>query len=295
MFANSADNTLVRDEMIWEMSYDYHYAPEYPFIELFANSGVGKYLLKPSQYAIDSLWNNQMQTNNFNFDGRGLTTAFNYVGGQPVVQKYLYNYSTTPSPYEKQGKWFLYRAGLLHLRYAEAANRCGYPDLALALINNGINAYYNWTVYPGTNIPVRLDSTRISGKGPGNYYQAPFNFDARQSDQPYVRAPWRSGSGIRGRVSLNPVVVPSSKQTLKDSIEFVEQVLVTEDALEYGLEGHRWGDLLRIARRMEKEQPGKGTAFFNNAIQQKFNSSTSSSSKPNYSNLNTWFMDVNFD
>ena len=35
-----------------------------------------KVLLKPSQYAVDSVWGKEIQKNGFPFDARGLTGAF---------------------------------------------------------------------------------------------------------------------------------------------------------------------------------------------------------------------------
>ncbi|MFW9597404.1 MAG: RagB/SusD family nutrient uptake outer membrane protein, partial [Paludibacter sp.] len=157
----------LQDEMIWMFSYSGITNSTSPFIKLFANTGVGEYQLKPSAWAVDSMWGTQVQqSNGFVFDGRGKESSYDVVNGQPVVLKYLYDYYDTyttdanktihldynniTNKYSLAGKWFLYRAALLHLRYAEAANRAGYPRLAYALLNNGIKTNYDWVKSDGT-------------------------------------------------------------------------------------------------------------------------------------------------
>ena len=154
----------LQDEMIWMFSYSGITNSTSPFIKLFANTGVGEYQLKPSSWAVDSMWGTQVQqSNGFVFDGRGKESSYDVINGQPVVLKYLYDYYDTyttdanktihldynniTNKYSLAGKWFLYRAALLHLRYAEAANRAGYPRLAYALLNNGIKTNYDWVKY----------------------------------------------------------------------------------------------------------------------------------------------------
>lgn len=52
---SAADDRYVKNEMIWEITYNSTFAPEYPFVRLFGNQGKGKYILKPSKYAIDEM------------------------------------------------------------------------------------------------------------------------------------------------------------------------------------------------------------------------------------------------
>ncbi len=284
----SSNSFGLQDEMIWMISFSGSVKSESPFVKLFANTGQGKYQIKPSEFAIDSLWEAQMQENGFLFDGRGRESSFDYVNGQPVVLKYLYdyyttkttdanktlhlNYNTITNPYSKAGKWFLYRAALLHLRYAEAANRAGYPLLAYALLNNGINSCYNWPLSNG-NSRVDKEGVMYTSYPPANDnvaavpYPAPFYLDARSNDAPYtyLRSPWRSNVGIRGRASLVPIAKPAWVVTKEDSIQWIEKSLIKEAALECGFEGQRWGDLLRYARRN-----GNAASIINQAIAPKF-------------------------
>ena len=298
--AGTSGTIGLQDEMIWMMNFSGSTNSTSPFVKLFANSGQGEYQLKPSAYAIDSLWETQVQqSNGFVFDGRGRESSFDQVNGKPVALKYLYdyydtyttdanstihmNYYSITNPYSKAGKWFLYRAALLHLRYAEAANRAGYPKLAYALLNNGIKGNFDWPKRDGT---LRADKVGVqySSFAPANDsvaarpYPAPFYLDARQNDAPYtyLRSTWRDNAGVRGRAYLvnipTPAYVNDGVNDHNDSIQWVEDAILKEAALECGMEGQRWGDLLRIARRKNKDGMGSVSTIMNTAVAHKFSS-----------------------
>jgi len=305
----------LQDEMIWMFSYSGSVNSVSPFVKLFAINGEGKYQIKPSAYAIDSLWETQVQqSNGFVFDGRGRESSFDYVNGQPVVLKYLYDYYNTSTTdvnktihldynnitnkLTKPGKWFLYRAALLHLRYAEAANRAGYPRLAYALLNNGVKSNFDWIMADGKTYRSDKEGVQYSSFKPANDtdpakpYPAPFYLDARQNDAPYtyLRSPWRENGGIRGRAYLNNITTPAYVHDgigddHNDSIQWIEQSLIKEAALECGFEGQRWGDLLRVARRNSKEGKGAVSTIMSNAIARKFNAAKTAAPSINESNL----------
>jgi hypothetical protein len=223
IFARSEDK-LFGYEWIWYLPFNESFKPVDPFINLFSNRG-GKYLLKPSQYAIDK-WNNQVQKNDFSYDARGKIFSWRMLNNQPVIMKYLYNYldekSLAPvNLFEKNGKWFLYRAASLHLDFAEAANRDAHQALAYALVNQGLTTITNKITNEGT----------------------PYNFDARKSDNPKIVGDWCTNAGIRGRANLYSPAVTG------DSTLFIEDQVVSEAGLELAYEGRRWPDLLRIALR----------------------------------------------
>jgi hypothetical protein len=301
IFSRSSTDAELRQEMITLWSYNPSFAPRYPLVEMFANTGLGKYLLKPSAYAIDLWENTQTQTNGFVYDGRGREASFDYVNGEPVVIKYLYDYyqrsvdanRTIHLEYNNfenalavQGKWFVQRAALLHLRYAEAANRAGYTDLAYAILNDGVVSNYDWP---------NLDGSRRSDKSGVQYtgskplsdndisqpYPYPFYLDGRMCDIPYFRSPWRDNYGLRRRVSLTNVEKPDWVSAYADSVRWLEEAILVEAALECGFEGHRWGDMLRIAMRKNKDD-GSGTQFINNLM-------SNAKSVP-YLTPETWFL-----
>lgn len=284
MFELPAENRYAKYELITTMSYDKSFQPVYPFVRLFANQGKGEYQLKPSQYAIDDLWEAQVQRNGSQFDGRGRESSFDYVNGDPIVKKYLYNYDTA-KPFERAGKWWLYRAAVVHLRYAEAANRAGYPKLAYAILNSGIKNSFNW---PTANNDERF-LNNISGHGLGEPYPEPFLFKARfiTDINPQIRDPWRQTEGIRGRATLRDVAIPETVITTQDSILFIEQAILNEMALECGFEGHRWGDLVRVARRKNAED-GSGTTYLQDCLRPKYEKS--GLGFPDYSAETKWYL-----
>lgn len=255
------------NEWLWVLYFDQLNEPS-PFIELFAKEG-GEYLLKPSQEAIDN-WNNQVQRNSFKGDFRGYFfkpdgytwydndgneyTVLNYVSafglpgsydidnGDPVIMKYIYDYSKYNPGFDlldKSGRWFLWRAAGLHLRYSEAANRDGQHRVAYALLNNGIRANF-----PGS------DPNAASNDFTHRHQTElpfPYDFDARSTSSgdipPGLRQPWFRNNGVRNRVSL------TSHEIVSDSLSEIEQHILEESALELAFEGQRWNDLVRLAIR----------------------------------------------
>jgi starch-binding outer membrane protein, SusD/RagB family len=242
IFARGQDD-LYNQEWIWMLYFDKGFKPENPFIDLFSNTG-GRYQVKPSQAAIEN-WNNQVQSeNNFPYDARGKLT-YKMLGGQPVIMKYLYNYLSESAPYvpvsilEKPGKWFLYRAAQLHLRYSEAANRDGRHRIAYALVHNGIQI--NFDKNPGAG------QSRDVGNTQQTFDAYPYNFDARFGDYPNYRAPWHRNVGVRGRAHLKSDTIPAGA----DSTLTIEDRIINECGLELAYEGTRWQDLVRVAIRRD--------------------------------------------
>ena len=243
------------NEWIWELPFSANYQPENPFIDLFSNIG-GSYLLKPSEEAIEH-WQTETRANNTPIDPRMEAAVQRYLTkpGEPLVYKYLYSFNPA-LPYQKPGSWFLYRAALLHLRYAEAANRDGKHKVAFALLNHGINTTYDPT--PGRD-PNEDVSEIQQTKEP-----FPYNMDARQGDYPYFRGPYHRNAGIRGRAGLPVSQDLAVALTFSDSLIALEDAIIHEAALELAFEGNRWPDLLRIA--MRRNEP----AFLANAVYEKF-------------------------
>jgi hypothetical protein len=256
-------------EWIWVLPFDKNYQPQNPFTDLFANNG-GSYLVRPSQQAID-YWDAQTQIytftsgtstagavyrDNFPFDSRG-TFTYRNINGQPVIMKYLYNYLGTNNlpvnELSRQGKWFLARAATLHLHFAEAANRAGKNKVAYALANRGIKDTYD----PIPGAARTRDVTNIQQ----TFEPYPYNFDAREGDAPPYRNTWYRNQGIRGRAGLKAVPIDSARffnmsgplpRPVTDQVgltNFIEDIILQEDALELAYEGQRWSDLLRISIR----------------------------------------------
>ncbi|WP_114778472.1 RagB/SusD family nutrient uptake outer membrane protein [Botryobacter ruber] len=230
MFIRPMDG-LFNEEWIWALPFDYTFGQKTPFVKLFSNVG-GDYLVKPSQHAID-LWESQVQRNGFPWDQRG-RWSWKMQNGQPVVMKHIYNFDPV-NPLQTNGKWFLYRAALLHLRFAEAANRDNQHKIAWALLNNGGAAFDDPDI---TDVREELDT----------FEPFPYNFAFRSTNTPYFRDIYHRSAGIRGRANLTYLSIPGGISS-QDSTIYIENKIIEEAALELAFEGHRWGDLVRIAKR----------------------------------------------
>ncbi|MDP4270147.1 MAG: RagB/SusD family nutrient uptake outer membrane protein [Bacteroidota bacterium] len=126
----------------------------------------------------------------------------------------------------------IYRSALLYLRYAEAVNRLGKPNLAFAVLRFGLT---NSNISSSKVVPKWEKPTPLP-----NY----MNFTDVRFDR---------NIGIRSR-GLGPVnqdssyVIPS-KSSLSDSVLYVEDLIQKELALETAFEGNRFQDLMRFAYR----------------------------------------------
>ena len=247
MFQDAVSTRPGMYEWIWTMTYTPSGYPQYPFINLFESTQMGgSYQLRPSaNYIAETQRTDVLRTNGAPYDPRGFGAliegtddysgaTFRVDAGDTVCAKYLYLYSAD-SPNEKQGRLWLYRAAGVHLRFAEALNRAGYPDMAYGFLMGGPAGYYGGTYPPTDNKgnktttqsrPVDYKGLNANGQNIGmtrNLFGLRFPittgicdnatdsallyFDTRYytkaTDNAYegivVRGPWRSASGLRGR------------------------------------------------------------------------------------------------
>jgi hypothetical protein len=165
-------------------------------------------------------------------------TFTNYVTPTTTSTNYIYkilmmNPISTTKNTNKQ--IMPYRVPLLYLRYAEAVNRIGKPNLAMAVLKNGLNrvTMNNKKIIPQSELATPLP----------NY----MNF----SD---IRFDMNIGIRMRGcgNVNLDTTyyVIPKLA-ALQDSVIYVENLIQQELALESAFEGNRFQDLMRIAIRRD--------------------------------------------
>lgn len=134
----------------------------------------------------------------------------------------------------------IYRVGLLYLRYAEAVNRAGKPNLAYATIKHGLSRS---TMRIDTIVPPSEKYISMNEDSTYNLYDYVNFHDVIFDENIGVH---ERGCG-QSHYSLQMAIpdLPS----LEDSIEWVEDAIVLELALETAFEGNRFHDLMRIADR----------------------------------------------
>lgn len=157
------------------------------------------------------------------------------------ITKYMQLNYTGLTSKNKSNVVLVYRSALLYLRYAEAVNRLGKPNLAMAALKYGLNKVtmankkYVPEIEIGTSLPSymnfadeRFDNNMgVHMRGCGNV----------NMDTTYYRIP----------------NFAASAQPKQDSIIYVEDLIEKELALETGFEGNRYHDLMRIAIRRNSE------------------------------------------
>jgi len=188
-----------------------------------------RYIATPS---LDSLADLRMHGSIYaEYDGSDYIKAMT-----PTAKRYIYKYvamNDFGSSTATSRSVMVYRIALLYLRYAEAVNRLGQPNLAMATLKYGLNAVTlaNRSYIPASEVPSPLPAYM---EFPTTYFSTNVGIHARGC----------------GNINLDTTyfVLPV-KPTLTDSIMAMEDLLIDEMALETAFEGNRFHDLMRIAIR----------------------------------------------
>lgn len=165
----------------------------------------------------------------------------------------------------------LYRNDVVYLRLAEALNRAGLPNMAFAVLKNGLAEDF---ILEGINLTEQDKATALGIEFPRNYFdtvryqivtdQININNDPNNpSAADYVRPVSNNNNtrgvnmGIHSRGSGDAAMNKYFKITLDpsesvgisfiDTIRRVEEMILDEMALETCFEGYRFGDLMRIS------------------------------------------------
>lgn len=175
------------------------------------------YLVKPSQVLVDSFMAQVVPGAGPGDVYRGLGVSF----GVDTLSKtsetdfetanYVHKYSIDQAD-PLSTDIILQRAADLHLLLAEAHNRLGGEDaeqLSLMFVNFGVA-------------------------------------DEKPKPSDYIK--WSRNVGVRGRAKLNIRTVPEDLSG-DARMEYIEDMIIQERALELAFEGQRWFDLVRIAER----------------------------------------------
>jgi SusD family. len=202
-------------------------------------------MLKPS-VAANNYWNSQIYYYSKQLDTLGDLRKRETYGtydrinkvyyGDSLLLKYIYLNPAQSSKTEVTNRQVMvYRTALLYLRYAEAVNRLGKPNLAMAVLKNGLSST---TLSDRKVIPAwEIGSTSGSIPTYMNFY------DNRFADNIGLRA------RALGNSQIDTTYIIPKLPTLQDSILNVEDKIITECALETAFEGNRFQDLMRVAIR----------------------------------------------
>lgn len=133
----------------------------------------------------------------------------------------------------------VYRSAILYLRYAEAVNRAGKPNLAFAVLKHGMSSN---TLEVDTIVPRREKYIQYTDTT-GIFFDY-VNFEDIAFDNNIGVHELGCGNVHFAR---NYIIPPLS--SLQDSILYVENKVIDEMALETAFEGNRFHDLMRIAMR----------------------------------------------
>lgn len=133
----------------------------------------------------------------------------------------------------------IYRTNIVYLRYAEALNRAGFPQSAFAVLKYGL--------YP-TIVATNIDATEREAAG------SLIEFDQTLFSVSNTQGVHSRGSGRADCDTLYTLPQPAAPlTTYADSVSYqiplVEDMIVSEMALEGAFEGYRYYDLLRVALR----------------------------------------------
>jgi len=215
-------------------NYYFQATPSHKLVELsksqsncivYTNIASRDTLYAPLSNEEKPLWAGDLRLNSI------YSTANTTVGTDDGNSSTNSTYSTSRQTINKfgTGHVILYRRGQIYLRYAEAMNRAGFPQSAFAVLKYGM--------YPANITKYVSEGERTSAGNLLTFNQYAFNAN--------------NTLGIHSRGSGNAAankfyVIPYFSEH-NDSVNFVEDLICNETALETNFEGYRYFDLLRMA------------------------------------------------
>lgn len=156
----------------------------------------------------------------------------------------------------------VYRVTTVWLRFAEAVNRMGYPDLAFAILKDGISTELETATYLSDK------SKELITSGMFPFLSTQFGTTYTYSANNTIWGIHSHGSGITGGENspykMDEIVKAKLEEmanqygitvnaTKYDTINAIEDIICDEYALEFAFEGNRFSDLLRFANHKNNE------------------------------------------
>ena len=178
-------------------------------------------------------------------------TRTEYVGDLRFASNFILRSSGTPSEYSEYNSYLqginkiqssfigLYRKTMIYLRYAEALNRAGYPQIAFAILKYGICDEV---------LKNRVDAEELEQAGDLAFFD-PNVFRIEDVLGIHSRGSGDSHANAFYVLPQPETALASRQDTVNYQIPLVEDMIITEMALEGAFEGYRFNDLMRVALR----------------------------------------------
>jgi hypothetical protein len=162
----------------------------------------------------------------------------------------------------------LYRETTVYLHLAEALNRLGHPDLAFAILKDGIDRQLLTANYLTDASKTLLQTTYpfLSSENISIFDPAAGSLAAKSAYGIHKHgcgytngalSPYQYDAVIGKKLAEQQISTP----TLQDSINAMEDLLCDEYAMEFAFEGNRFADLCRMARHKNDAAASSGSKW----------------------------------
>ena len=195
---------------------------------------------------------------------------------------YKYEKGETNSGLSQSNNTNIYRRTLIYLRMAEALNRAGYPRFAFEILSTGVNDnIINNVIVPEYPEDADILTQFKFSTSTQNGYVI-WNPESSLQNQNTMGIHSR-GSGYTPKNEY--YIMPTG--TIEEQIEAVEDLIMTEEALEFAFEGYRFYDIMRVSLR--RNDP----SYLSNVIQARKGKDNSPCLSVDLTDKRRWFLNWN--